>query len=49
MMYKGEFKDGHRNGLGLQIFSNGQSYDGNWIDGKREGHGTMTWPFGQKY
>jgi hypothetical protein len=37
--YVGEFIDGKRNGLGTEIFAEGNRYVGEWKDNKREGQG----------
>jgi len=47
--YKGEMKDGKRNGEGTYTWASGSTYVGEWKDGKRNGQGTMTWAYGDKY
>jgi len=37
--YNGYIKNGERNGIGIQIFKNGE-YNGEWINNKRHGMGT---------
>eukprot|EP00808_Paulinella_micropora_P004536 g43591.t1 len=47
--YEGEFKDGQRNGQGVQTWPFGKRYEGEWKDDKRNGQGVMTLPDGQRY
>ena len=42
-VYKGEYKDGVKNGRGSMKFPNGDLYDGFWKDNKMEGEGTYTY------
>lgn len=37
--YEGEFVQGRRHGLGLQVFSSGDEYYGSWRFGKFDGRG----------
>ncbi len=47
--YKGELKDGKKNGKGTIYWSNGYRYEGEWKDGNRNGKGTYYWPNGIRY
>ncbi|WP_067749882.1 MORN repeat-containing protein [Orrella dioscoreae] len=38
--YQGEFRDGLREGRGIQHYGNGDIYAGQWRGGKRDGEGT---------
>jgi hypothetical protein len=40
--YKGEIKDGKRNGYGEFIYSDGNVYVGEWKNGRKNGHGRIT-------
>ena len=42
--YDGEFKDGKKNGKGVETQSDGTTYDGMWKDGLPHGKGVATWP-----
>ena len=46
--YVGEWKDGMRNGQGIETFADGYKYVGQQKNGKRHGQGTETWN-GYKY
>ena len=35
--YEGDWKDGVRDGNGIDTFSNGERYDGEWKDDKKNG------------
>ena len=48
-IYKGEFKDGLRNGQGTIILASGAMYVGEFKDGKINGQGTYTYFNGDKY
>lgn len=39
--FKGEWKNGKKNGYGVQTWQNGSKYEGDWIDGKQHGHGVL--------
>jgi hypothetical protein len=39
MVYKGEFKNGKRNGYGYYLFENGDTYIGEWSDNEKQGYG----------
>ncbi|KAG9393529.1 MORN repeat [Carpediemonas membranifera] len=44
--YKGEWKDGKKHGVGIQIYKNGDKYEGEWADNKPSGHGIYSKPAG---
>ena len=46
-LYKGEIKDGKRNGKGIMIYKSVDIYDGNWVDNEKEGKGIMTFKNGK--
>jgi hypothetical protein len=39
--YKGEFRDGAKNGYGIIVYQNGTMYKGDFMDGKFNGKGTI--------
>ena len=39
--YKGGFKNGKREGFGIEIKSNGDKYEGQWKNGKYNGYGIL--------
>jgi len=43
------WQDGHLNGHGVMIFSDGMKYDGNFEEFAKSGHGIQTFPDGNKY
>jgi Uncharacterized protein conserved in bacteria len=47
--YKGQTKDGVRNGLGAQYWASEDFYWGEWKGGNRSGYGIYTWPSGSVY
>jgi len=47
--YKGQWKDGKREGQGFFSLPNGTTYEGQWKNDKIEGHGAVTYPGGEKY
>lgn len=47
--YDGTFNNGRRDGLGRQVFENGDEYSGNWKDGRMHGRGTQSFRNGDKY
>ena len=47
--YVGEFAEGDRVGLGMQIFATGERYDGMWSKNLMHGMGTLLYPNGDKY
>lgn len=40
-VYKGDWKDNKKNGLGSQIYPNKEKYEGEWMENKRSGKGTF--------
>lgn len=46
-IYKGDWKENHKNGLGSQIYPNKDKYEGEWMDNKRSGKGTF-WKFDKR-
>jgi len=46
--YKGEWKNGKPNGLGVITYTDGHKYVGEFKDGKKHGQGTYTWADGDK-
>jgi len=49
LVYEGEFKNGKRDGLGQQVFENGEVYTGGWKEGKLHDRGKYYWPGGTMY
>ena len=48
--YIGHFKNGLRNGKGIEYYSNGNiKYEGDWINDKYEGNGKYIWENGKVY
>jgi len=47
--YKGEFKDGKKQGRGLYEWSNGDKFDGTFVDDKPSGTGKWDFASGDKY
>ena len=47
--YKGEWKNGKPNGLGILIDPDGIKYVGEWIHRWKNGQGTFTWSDGGEY
>ena len=44
MYFIGEYKNGLRNGKGIQYYKNGNIlFEGDWIDDKRDGFGKYIW------
>lgn len=48
-VYKGEFKNGEKDGRGIQRWTEGDVYKGQWLKGKRSGIGRHCWPDGHLY
>ena len=48
-VYKGEWKNGKPNGLGVMTYPDGHKYVGEWKNGKYNGQGTFSWSNGNKY
>jgi hypothetical protein len=48
-VYKGELKDGKRNGRGKYTWPSGQVYEGEWKDGERNGRGKQMHTDGEVY
>ena len=48
-VYKGEWKNGKPNGLGVITYRDGHKYVGEFKDGKKHGQGTWTSTEGEKY
>jgi hypothetical protein len=46
--FTGEWKDGKRNGHGVETYKDGERYEGEWKDGKRNGQGVFTYKDGEK-
>ena len=47
--YKGNWKDGKKNGYGEVKWDGGGDYKGNWKDGEENGYGVKTWSDGSIY
>eukprot|EP00826_Nyctotherus_ovalis_P032272 TRINITY_DN2601_c0_g2_i2.p1 TRINITY_DN2601_c0_g2~~TRINITY_DN2601_c0_g2_i2.p1 ORF type:complete len:570 (-),score=114.20 TRINITY_DN2601_c0_g2_i2:22-1731(-) len=47
--YTGSWKEGRRNGTGVQTYANGSHYSGGWKNGKRHGKGELVCANGEKY
>jgi len=47
--YKGEMRDGKRNGEGVYLYPDFGIYTGQWKDGNKDGRGTYQWPNGDIY
>ena len=39
VVYSGEWKKGHKHGLGLYVWANGEQYEGEWSKDKQHGKG----------
>ena len=48
-LYKGQFKDGKKNGVGTASFTNGCKYEGHWENGRFHGHGLHLWSDGRRF
>ena len=48
-MYEGNFFDGKRNGYGVMVHNNGDSYSGQWSNDCIDGKGTLKYINGDKY
>lgn len=48
LMYEGEYKCGKRDGLGRQLFQNGDMYDGGWKEGRLSDRGVYYFANGDK-
>ena len=48
-IFKGNFKNGERNGQGTLLIANGDKYEGNFKNGKYHGEGTFFFKDGHKY
>ncbi|MEL6616784.1 MAG: hypothetical protein AAFQ43_13660, partial [Bacteroidota bacterium] len=42
--YRGQWRQGIRNGHGVMNWTSGHHYEGNWVDGKRAGQGQQYYP-----
>lgn len=47
--YEGEYKNGKRDGRGVQTWPDKARYEGTFRDGERSGYGVFTWPNGNRY
>ena len=47
--YKGEFRDGKKQGKGTYIWANGNRYEGDFVDDEPSGRGKFTFPSGDQY
>jgi hypothetical protein len=47
--YKGDMRDGKRDGDGVYLYPDYGIYTGQWKDGRKEGNGTYQWPDGSIY
>ena len=45
--YRGEFRQGRKNGKGVKTWANGDRYEGAFVEDRREGLGTYTWGRGK--
>ena len=45
----GSWKDGKRNGQGIETYLSGQKYEGQWRDGEIYGEGKFFYSGGSKY
>ncbi len=48
-MFRGEYKNGTRNGQGTYTFASGAVYEGSYADSKRSGYGVFKSPDGSSY
>lgn len=48
-VYKGEWRNNQRHGLGVYTWADGEQYEGEFKEDKREGKGSYTWPSGERY
>lgn len=47
--YRGEEKNGMRNGIGTYVWNSGSSYTGGWLDNEKHGIGKITYENGDYY
>lgn len=47
-VYRGNFTNNKKHGLGTQTWNNGQSYTGQWMENNMHGQGEWTFPNGGK-
>ena len=48
-VYKGELKNGFRNGIGSYLWNNGTIYEGGWKNGNKSGYGEVYYSNGNSY
>lgn len=48
-VYKGQFHENYKSGLGTIIFKNGGRYEGLWLKGRFHGRGVYFWKDGRRY
>ena len=48
-LYKGQWLDGKRNGIGTFFYANGSQYHGTWQNNIKQGFGVLTYPDGHVY
>lgn len=49
VVYTGQWKEGHRHGIGTMTYPDGSTYTGEWKNGQKHGQGTYTYTSGDKY
>lgn len=47
--YKGNFKDGLKDGIGIMMFKSNCRYEGHWNRGRFDGRGLYIWSDGRRY
>ena len=43
-VYRGEWRDGKKHGLGVYTYPNGAKYEGRWFNNLKQGLGVYTYP-----
>ena len=47
--YFGEYVNGSKEGVGIQIWKAGNKYTGEWQEGQQHGFGVFQWKDGREY
>ena len=49
VIYDGEWKNGFKEGKGIEYYNDGDIYEGDYKKGKKEGKGIYYWKNGDRY